>query len=459
MVAGVSSVFSFLSFAMSSATQRFLSYELGRGNLKKYNEIFCMCMNIYALIALVSGILLETIGIWFINTKLIIPYNRMEAVNIVYQFTVFSFVISTINSVYIANVTSHERMEIFAGMSIVDVVLRLIIVFVLSLVSVDKLKLYGILLFIVVCVHAVLYQIICTKAFNECKYKIFWNSNLFREITGYIGWSIIGGIATVTRNQGINILLNMFFGPIVNAARGIAHQINSVIITFAQNIAEATRPGIIKLYAEENNAEMLSLAFYSTRIIYYLMLFLAVPLFLEAPFILKLWLNEVPEYTILFTRLLLIEAVIECLRYSIDGIIFATGNIRRFQIMISGALILVLPISYLFVKIGFPPQYPMIVGIFMSLAAFFLRLVIVRKVIKFPMKYFIENILLKIIIASILIVILPLIMSMVMPLGIAQFFIVGSTSVISWILIVYFYGLEKEEKNKVNQIILKFLWR
>jgi O-antigen/teichoic acid export membrane protein len=452
VIAGVTTMFAFLNGTMSNATQRFFSYALGKGNTEYYNKIFCMSLNIYLIVVLISIVLLETIGLWFVNTKLVIPVTRIEAAAFLYQFVILSFVLNIFTTTYISIILSQERMAIFAVMSVFDAILKLVIIFCLGWFSFDKLKLYAVLLFGVSVIHLLLYIVMCNKQFKqECRYNFVWDTKLFKEITGYSGWTILGTIAIIVRTHGVNILLNLFYGPLVNAARGIAYQVNNAIVAFSQNFSIAMKPQMIKLYAENNNQQLLSLVFQGTKIIYYLMFLLTLPVFLEAPYILNLWLKETPDFTVLFVRLILIEALIDSLRYPLQNIAFATGKIRAFQIMVSGTLILVLPVSYLFLKLGFSPQTPMIIGIIISIIALFWRLVIINRLIDFPVKRYCKLILTQILILSVLAMIIPITLKLLLQPGFIRFIVICSISVVVWIAIIYFGGLNKAEKNMIKK--------
>jgi O-antigen/teichoic acid export membrane protein len=453
VVAGVTTMFSFLDGSMSAAAQRFLSFELGKNNLKQYNRIFCLCMNIYLIIIIISTLLLETIGLWFLNTKLVIPAERMSAARFIFHCTVFSFAFTIIESVYNAAVVSHERMTIFAVMGIIDAILKLAIIFLLPLFSIDKLQFYGTLISSITFLHVALYWIICRKLFPECRYRFFWNTELFKKIFSFSGWAIGGGISVVLYNQGINILLNIFFGPLINAARGIAYQVNSVLTAFTNNISTAIRPRMIKQYAENKYSEMFSLAFIGTRIIYYLNLFFVIPVFLEISFILTIWLKQVPEYTVLFLRLILICSLIECLKYPLLTIIYATGNIKKYELMVYETYLLIVPLSYLFFKLGFPPQTPMVLGIVIAVVTFGGRVHIVRGLVDFPVKQYFKTIL-PLFLVSILAAIPPVVLSIVIGPGLIHLLAVCGISVISWGVSVYCIGLKTGERTMlVNRAI------
>jgi O-antigen/teichoic acid export membrane protein len=452
VVAGVTGMFSFLSGSISGATQRFFSFELGRGEHGQYKNVFCTCVNIYLLIALISVIFLETIGIWILNTKLVIPYERMDAARFLFHFAVFSFVMNILTTVYTASVISHERMGIFAALSIIDIIVKLINVFILQFFLLDKLKLYAVLLFFASCLHFVLYMLICRKLFSVCRFKFFFNTELFKEIIVYTSWNTIGVLAEMIKHSGINILLNMFFGPLINAARGIAFQVSNSIKTLSNNSYTSIRPRVTKLYAEGKYKEMFSLFFFGTRSIYYLMISLTIPIFIETPFILGIWLKTVPDYTVLFVRLILIDLLIDCLRYPLQTIVYATGNVRNYHLMVSGTSLLLLPISYFFLKIGFPPQIPMIIAIFISMILNFIRLRMATILFRFPLREYCINIA-KCILLSILMIFPPGILWCILMDGKFRFFAVCCTSIVSCIVVIYSLGLQKNERIKINTMI------
>jgi O-antigen/teichoic acid export membrane protein len=456
VAAGLTSMFSFLSGSMSGATQRFFSFELGKGKDGKYNNIFCTCVNIYVFIAVISAGFLETLGLWFFNAKLVIPYDRVDAARFLYHFVVFSFVMQILTTAYTASVISHERMTVFAGMSIVDVVLKLVIVFFLRVSSMDKLKLYALLMFFVSCFHFLLYMFLCRKLFPGCRYRLFFDAQLFKEMIAYTGWNTIGVLSDVVKNQGINIILNIFFGPLVNAARGIAFQVSSVIKALSDNSYTSIRPRITKLYASNNKEEMFSLFFIGTRIIYFLMIIFTIPVILEAPFILGAWLKNVPDRTVLFVRLILIDMLIDCFRYPIQTIVYATGNVRSYHLIVSLTTLLLLPSSYVFLKQDFPPQTPMILGIFFSGMALFTRLYSTRKLMEFPLKKYCAEIA-KLFILSLLMILPPGILKYALTEGTVQFFSVCGASFVSCVAVIYFFGLTKYERDRTHDIIKKYV--
>jgi O-antigen/teichoic acid export membrane protein len=348
VVAGIVTTFSFLSVTLATATQRFFSFELGRNNYEQLKKTFSMTMTIYIMVAIIILVLAETLGLWFLNTKMSIPAERMEAANWIYQFSILSFMMTMFTIPYDAAIIAHERMDVYAYVSMIEVSLKLLIVYLLMIVSMDKLKLYAILILGVTTIITLIYRTYCQKKFDECHYSFYWDSNLFKTIAGYSGWNLFGSLAGVFNDQGINILLNIFFNPVINAARGIAFQISNSINLFVSNFSTAVNPQIIKYYAQNENQKMQTLVFQSSKFSYFLLFIITMPVLLETNLILSLWLKAVPEYVVLFTRLVIITTLIDSLSGPLITSALATGKIKYYQIIIGGFKLFNLPICFFF---------------------------------------------------------------------------------------------------------------
>lgn len=459
VVGGVVTMFSFLNSSMSSATQRFLSFELGQNNIPKLQKVFSMSVNIHVLIALIIFILAETLGLWFLNNQLNIPEARVEAANWVYQFTILSFMVTVAGVPFNASIIAHERMNIFAYISIADVTLKLLVVFILQWLGFDKLKLYAILVFGVTFLVSFIYWLYCTHNFKNQRYSFHWDHSLFKTLINYAGWNLWGQAASVTLNQGINILLNIFFGPAINAARGIAYQVNGAVNGFVSNFQMAMNPQIVKSYASDDQKYMHSLIFRGSKYSFFLLLIISVPLLIETETILFWWLQVVPEYTVLFCRLILTNALIDCISGPLITSALASGKIKKFQFMVGCLLLVVLPVSYLLLKMGFPPQATLFVSIVVSIIALFTRLWIISPLVNLSIFTFIKSVLLRIIPVSILSILLPLLMEFSIDHVVARFFAVCIASILSTSICIYTVGLRKDEqlfiKEKINQVLLK----
>lgn len=457
VVAGVVTMFGFLSNSMATASQRYFSFELGRGNYEQLRKTFSLSLTIYIIIGLLVLLLAETIGLWFVNNKLVIPDTRMNAARWIYQFALLSFLLTMITAPYMASVIAHESMSVYAYVSIVEVILRLFIVYILQIVSFDKLELYGFLIFLVAFINTGIYRFICTKKYNECKFRLYWNYTLFKELTTYVGWSFFGAISTVIKDQGINILLNVYFGPVVNAARAVAMQINTAVLSFAQNFTVAVRPQIVKSYASGSRSQMLSLVFYSTKVTFFLLMFLILPLQLELPFVLHLWLKQIPEYVLIFARIMLGNALIDSISYPLMGASQATGKIVLYQTVVGGISILNLPIALIVLIIGFSAVSVQIVGVGLSVVAFFARIVILSRQLQFSIYYYFKNTLAPVILTIITGSIIPVIFVFLYPTGIIRLFITILISIISLGIAVCFIGFSTNERLILIHGIRKYI--
>jgi O-antigen/teichoic acid export membrane protein len=446
-------MFSFLSGTMTSASQRFFAFELGRNDTVQLKRTFSLTITIYAIIAVIVLLLAETLGLWLLNNKLVIPVERMDAANWIYQFSILSFIVTIMTIPYDAAIIAHENMNVYAYVSIVEVLLKLVIVYILVLFSFDKLKLYACLIFATTCIITFIYRTICKRKYQECNFQFYWNRELFNTLMSYSGWNLFGATAGILNNQGLNILLNMFFGPIVNAARAIAYQIIGAVNQFVFNFTTAVRPQITKCYAAGEQQQMMSLVFQSSKLSYFLLFILSMPVLLETNYILTIWLKEIPEYILLFARLVIISALIDSLSYPLMAAASATGKIKQYQIVVGGALLLNLPISYIFLKLGFKPQITMYVAIVISIICLFLRLWMLRGLVGLVVSDYSNKVIKVVIFVSIIAYIIPLFLYFQMEECFIRFIIVGITGVITSIVTIYFIGLSLNEQNYFFQIV------
>lgn len=366
VVAGVVTMFGFLGGAMASSSQRYFSYDLGKKDLKHLEITFSVTFQIYLLIALVVFLFVETAGLWFLNTKLVIPSNRLIAANWIFQAAIISFLLTLITTPFMAIIIAHENMTVYAYVSIVEVALKLGIVVLLKYLPYDKLIVYGILLSLVSFINTAIYRFYCHKHYSECKVRFICDGKLFKEIIAYSGWNLFGNLAAIFKNQGINILLNFHFGAIVNAARGIAGQVNSAVMSFSNNFSTALRPQVIKTYAANQKEDTMRLVFRGCKFTFFLMYIFTLPLCLEMKSILSLWLKNPPEYAIVFTQLVLIDALIDSISYPLMTLAQATGKIRLYQAVVGGILLLNLPVSYVALRFDAPAYSVMLVAVVFS---------------------------------------------------------------------------------------------
>lgn len=456
VVGGFVTMTGILNNAMATSTQRFLSYEIGRRNFKQLANVFSMSITIHFIIAIFILLIAESFGLWFINTQLIIPHDRMEAAKWVYQFAVLALIVNVISVPYNAAIIAHERMKAFAWVSLIDVSLKLIIVFILDLFDYDKLKFYALLSFIVAISIRFLYSIYCRSNFTETKYRFFWDTKLFKTLISYASWNLWGNTAQAFYGQGINVLLNIFFGPIANASAGIAYQVRSGINGFVQNFQMAINPPIIKSYASNNLQYMHALIFQGAKYSFFLLFAMSLPILLETEYILKLWLKVVPEYATIFTQLTIIMALINSISGPLMSAAQASGKIRLYQGSVGGLLLLILPVSYLFFKFGFKPHSTFIISIVVYLLALALRLIIVSKLIEMSVLTYLKEVVSKVILVSIVSVIIPISFKHFFPNDEANLVImICGIAVISVLTSIYFIGLKINEQEFINSKLLQ----
>ena len=447
VIGGVVAMFSFLNTAMASGTQRFLSYELGRNDLVQFRKVFSITLTIHIGIAIIILLLAETIGLWFLNTRINIPVERMEAARWIFQFSTLSFLVTVIQAPYNASIIAYEHMSAYAYVSIIEVILKLLIVFILTWASYDKLKLYSVLMFAVIFITVAIYRFYCKKKFKGCDYYFVWDRAMYLKLLGYASWNLFGSFAYIGFTQGINILLNIFFGPVVNAARAVAYQVNLSIQTLAGNFQLAANPQIIKSYAADDKNHMMELIFQSSRYSFYLLLLFSLPMFLEAEMVLKAWLKIVPDYTSLFCRLIIINAMIDCVSCPLTTAAQATGIIKKYQAVVGSVLLLNVPVSYLFLRFGFSPEVTIYVSIVLSAVALFFRLLILRNLINLSIRHFIMRVVVASFLVGLVASLIPSMLRLHMIETHYRFFIVCLVAVLSSLLSVYFIGLNSSEKN------------
>jgi O-antigen/teichoic acid export membrane protein len=457
VIAGVVAMFAFLSGTMATASQRFFVVVLGVGNNVKLKQLFTINVLIFIGIAILIFILAETIGLWYFHNKINIPAERMEAAAWVFQFAIFTFMVNIMTTPYLAIITAREHMQAYAYISILEVIFKLAIVFVLIYIPIDKLKLYAVLLFAVQVLISASYIFYSSMKFPECKIKYYWNKTMFKEVFSFAGWSVFGALAMTIRSQGINLLLNFFFGVIVNAARGLAFKVYAALNSFIHNFFTAVRPQIIKSYSVDNkdsSGEMMKLVFQSSKFCYYLILVLSIPILIETEAILGVWLTEVPEYTVIFTQLVVINAIIESLANPFIASIQATGKIKRYQIVTGSIILMNLPISYLFLKLGYPPQTTMIIVIFITVIAHLSRLYFMKTILKMNILNYFRKVILPITAVTALAFVLPLLYARCFPPSFWRIAGVAAVTLISSAAIIYYVGLSKSERKGIKGFVI-----
>jgi O-antigen/teichoic acid export membrane protein len=444
---------------MAFASQRFFSIEIGHNDFDQLKRLFSLTIIIYILLAILIFILAEILGLWFVQNKLIIPVERKNIALSIYQFSVISFSFTILSSPYMAAIIAHEDMNIYAYVSIVEAILRLGIVFILRSIPVDKLWLYGILTCIITCIKTIIYITVCTARYQEVRFRFYWNKNLFKEIISFTGWSLFASLVGIFKNQFMNILLNQFFNPVVITARSIASSVDAATISLSSNFTAALRPQITKNYATGQNTQMLGLMFYGAKGAYFLTYIFMLPLVIETPFVLSLWLKNIPEYAILFTRLGLIDALIASISYPIIDGAMATGKVKLFQLFSGGILLLTFPVAWLLLLLNAEAYSTMIVAICMTSIAFIARILILRKLIEYSIIQFIKDVVIPVGLVTVLSAVFPLLIFIFLKSNILRLFLTTIISVISIFSLVYVIGINKTERQKIKLILTNYFNR
>lgn len=454
VVGGIVSMLSFFNSSMATSTQRFLNYEMGKGNAGALQAVFSNAVNAHYLIGVITVLGLETIGLWFVYNKLNIPIEQFDAAIWVFHFSVLSLFISIISTPYNAAIIANERMGIYAYLSVLDVVLRLLIVYVLLIAPYNKLIVYGLLQLLVSAIMQILYRLYCVRNFKECRYKRIWEKELIYKMFSFSGWMLFGCISDMLSKQGVNILINMFFGPVYNAARAIAVQVQHAVNNFVTNFMTAVRPQIIKNYSAGNFEDMYKLVFSASKFSFYLLFILVLPILLYTDYILKIWLDTVPEYCALFTRLVLIELLVSSAYTPIAQINQASGKIRNYQVAISLIFLASFILTYISYRLGMPVYFAFVVSVVLAIVGLFIRVYILKKDNDFPARYYLLHVMLPLLPIALISMIIPFCMKNHFEVNFMNLLLNCVVGCICSCSFIWLLGLNQMEKNYIKDKLL-----
>lgn len=453
VVGGLSSSFIFFSSALTNSTQRFLNMKLGMNSIDQVKNIFNLSLLIYSVIAFAVVITGLVVGYWFIKNKLVIPIDRLDAASIILYTMLLSLGITFITSVFESVLIARENMKLYAYLGIFDAIAKLGIAYCILHVNEQKLILYALLMALVQVLLKLILVSYCLIRYPECKIKYFWDKRLFKEMFSFTGWNIYGSGVWMINEQGINILLNLFFGPVVNAARGISVQVNNAINNFSTNFFVAVRPQIIKTYAVGNYEYLKKLVFASSKFSVYLLWILCVPVILRTEYVLSIWLGEVPEYVVPFVQWILIYSLVNSLNNPVWSVIMATGRLKKTVLIGSNLFLLAFPISYLFISNGFPPVTVYLILAVMRLAFLFVAILIVGNWVDISLKEYSLQVLFPILIATIPIGFILQFINSLFDQNIISLVIICCISTILSMLSIFVCGISQVERN----IIVKYV--
>ena len=458
IVGGVVSLFTFLNGTMSGATSRFLTCALGLKNQKLLNDTFSTALTLHIGIALCVLVLGETVGWWLLENKLVIPEERMFAARVVYQFSVLSCMVSITQVPYNSSILSHEKMNVYAYVSVLDVILQLLIVYLLKICDFDHLILYSIFLFVVMLIIAFIYRIYCLKNFSECHYNIIYDKKILYPMLSFSGWDLFGNMSVMLRGQGVNILHNLFFGVVVNAASSIANQVLVALSVFADNILVAIRPQIVKSYVEKDYSRMQFLVVNAAKYAYLLLLVFAIPLLLENEYILNLWLVNIPKYAVGFCQMNILICMIIVLFRPITYSLHSVGRLKYSSLISGGIYALMLLFTYVLFKLGYSPITPYFATILAFIFCSLSNIVILKYYFsEFSAKMFLKKVLGICALVSILSIVFPVFVYMNMGCGFYRLLLVSITSFLSVITFTFYLGIGKTEKIIIVYAIKKWL--
>lgn len=460
VVGGVVTMFGFINGSMSSATQRYITFALGKEDKNRLQKVFSTTLQIHTLIAGIIVLLGETIGLWFLYNIIQIPADRMDAAFWILQCSIMSTVIMIISVPYNADIIAHEKISAFAYISILEVILKLAIVYMLVVFPFDKLILFAFFMLAVQLLICFCYSIYCNRHFEETKYKHVCDKDLFKEMIEFAGWSMFGNLSAILYGQGLNILLNVFFGPVVNAARAVALQVQNAIQGFVGNFQMAINPQITKTYARGDMSDMHKLMFRSARFSFFLLFFLSLPVLFETNFILTIWLKTVPENTVTFLRIIICTSLIYSLANPLIIANQATGKVKKYQAVCGTILLLILPISYVCLLLGCPAYTVFIVHFIIESVTQVARMIMLRPLIGIRLRDYFQHIYAKVLLVVAVSVFLPSLAYFNMEDNILRFLSVGTLCVISVSASAYILGLSSNEralvKAKAIAILSKF---
>lgn len=456
VIAGFINMFGIITGSMSSAISRFISVELGRGKLERLKQVFSTSISVQLFMGILIAVLIETFGMWFVSTKMQIPAGREVAAQWCLHCATLTTFVSLINVPFNSAIVAHEKMSAFAYMTIVDAILKLIICYTLYISSIDKLIVYSTLLVIVSGITTSIYWIYCLRQFEETSFSFRLDKTLFKEIWSFAGWSFLGQTTWTLNSQGINMLMNLFFGVVVNAARGVAEQVNGIAQKFVSNFMMALNPQITKTYAAGDKDTAFHLACRGCRFSFYIMWVLSLPIMIESRQILRLWLGTPPEQAEVFVIWTILSTFATLLGNTLLTLQMAHGNIKLYQIWIAIFGCIPFPLTWVFFELGASPVVAYYIYVAVYWCVIFVRYYLVHVATGIPARMYLGGVVAKSHIVAAISAITPLIIFFIMSETLVRLIFIGLISVISSVITIYIIGIDQEEKNFIhNKIVLK----
>lgn len=452
VVGGVISLMNFLTASLAMGYDRFLNTYMGKDDFVGYQKTFSAALGIQSLLCILLIILGESVGLWFLNTQMTIPPDRMIAANVIYQIAIINFILGLFTSPLLAVIMSHERMSIYAFVGVLVSISKLLIAFVIGFYDIDRLILYGILICSMDTMVFFIYLVMVKRIDHNLSFRPIYKREVYKSIVGFSGWNLLGTLAHTLKENGVNVLLNMFFGPTVNAARGLSYQVLGGVESLYTNFQSASRPQIIKKYASGNFGEMFNLFYLVSRLSFMLLWILAFPIMMSTDIILSLWLgNTVPELTSIFVKIVLATSLVGVFGMPMIAIVHATGKMKTFQIVNGFLSLIIVPIVYVLFKIGCPPVSAFYVTLTVSLLILLARMIIMKKLVAFSIK----NYLMKVMLYCFVVVLCSIMLSFVTQLFVQNEIVNLILYSLIAIIAVLLFGIKKSEYGYLNRLIRK----
>lgn len=455
VVGGIVGMLSMLNSAMAGTTQRWITIAIGVNDSKYLQKVFAVGLTAQCIIGGIVFVLTESIGLWYLYNYAVMPMERIDTAFWVFQISLFTLLLNIINVPFLGSVIAHEKMGVFASFSIVEVIMKLIICFILTITLFDKLLVYAILLFFASIINFLWLQIYCYKKFSEARFRFGWDKRMYKEMWNLTSWTMVGHVSLICYTQGITLLINLFFGPVLNAAYSIANQATNIINQFSSSFQTAINPQITKSYAAKQYDEMHKLVYRSSKFSYFLMLIIAVPLFYEANFLLEIWLGKVPEHSVVFMRSGIFIAMLTAVRNPLVTAAVANGNLKKYQLVVNGILMMVAPLLYVAFKLGATAEWANIILLIAMFFAVLASAFMLQRMIFLNFRAYIKDVIYRIIVVSILSFTIPVFLYIQIEEGWCRLIILGIFSVIVTVVSIYVIGLTSNEAQLIKELVLK----
>lgn len=455
VVGGVVAMFTFLNGTLTSSTQRYLNFELGTRNYERLNKVFSTSLILHLLLTFIIVALAETVGLWFVCNKLNVDIGRENAAFWVYQFSIITVCFQIFQLPYMSAIIAHEKMGAFAYISIWDVTIKLIVVYIIQIITYDKLIMYAFFYLLIHITNALIYIVYSSRHFSETRFNLNFDKPLFKEMLSFGGWNVLGFFASTCNNQGLNIIFNLFFGTTINAARGIAFQVNAIVNQFASNFQMAVKPQVIKYYAENKIDEMSNLVYNSAKYSAMLLMLVSIPLGIEIEYVLSLWLGNYPDHAPNFIRIVLFHSVIISMITPIIMVVHASGKLKAISVTAGLLNLSVLPFNYLLLKFGCSPETALTINILASLVETFIELYWMKHYIDFSVVGFYKNVYKPVFLCGFIMLVPPIIIYIYLPLQnyFLHFICVCTSSLLTSAFVLYKFALDNDKRSVIKRKI------